>query len=71
MGTRAFLGSFLHAPIRGRVEMLQDALVVVAADGTIRSTHHGGTVEAADLIRRHREAGSLETRPAGHYGSPG
>lgn len=32
---RSLRGSFVHAPVRGEIEVLQDAVVSIAADGTI------------------------------------
>ena len=68
---RAFLGTFLHAPERGRLECLDTALIVVAADGTITAVHRrespGAHAEAARLAA----AGSLITLGPQHYVLPG
>jgi guanine deaminase len=68
---RAFLGNALHAPTRGQIEHLPDALLVVGADGTIEAIHAGESAEAATLVARHRTAGTLVTFPPGHYLLPG
>src|SRR5580692_10560939 len=50
---RGFLGTFLHAPERGRLESLKNALIVVAADGVIAAVHRHDSplagIEAARL----------------------
>ena len=69
--TRAFLGDFLHAPERGRIEFLQGALVVVNSSGTIEAVHRAGAGPIAELCGVHARAGRLETRPAGTSWVPG
>ena len=68
---RAFLGNAVHAPMRGQVEYLPDALIVVNADGTILSVHRSGSNDWDTLAASHRAAGTLVTVPPGHYLLPG
>ena len=68
---RAFLANALHAPTRGQIEYLKDALIVVGADGTIEAIHAGESAQAATLAARHRASGTLLTFPARHYLLPG
>jgi guanine deaminase len=68
---RAFLGTFLHAPQRGRLECLQDALIVVAADGAITAVHPHGSPLAASEAARLGAAGALITLGQDQYVLPG
>ncbi len=68
---RAFRGTFLHAPERGRLECLQDALIVVAADGAISAIHRGGSAAARAEGERLAAAGNLVTLGPKHYVLPG
>ncbi len=68
---RAFLANALHAPVRGRIEYLPEALIVVGADGAIEAVHAGPSDAAAALAARHRAAGTLVTFPPGHFLLPG
>lgn len=68
---RAFLGTFLHAPRRGELECLEDALVVVAADGVITAVHrHDSTLARTEAVRLDA-AGGLVRLTAKHYVLPG
>src|SRR5579862_5830050 len=68
---RAFQGTFLHAPERGRLECLKNAVIVVAADGVITAVHRhdspGAGAEAARLDR----AGALVSLKPEQYVLPG
>jgi guanine deaminase len=68
---RAFLAHALHAPSRGQIEYLPDALIVAGAGGRIEAIHAAASDEAAALAARHRAAGTLVTFPPGHYLLPG
>ena len=68
---RAFLANALHAPLRGQIEYLADALIVVNADGTIGSVHRSGSGDWDALAARHRAAGTLVTLHPDHYLLPG
>jgi guanine deaminase len=68
---RAYLGTFLHAPQRGRLEYLQDALIVVAADGAITAVHRGGSPLAAGEASRLGAAGALVRLGPKQYVLPG
>jgi guanine deaminase len=58
---RAFLGTALHAPVRGQLEMLRDVLIVVGRDGAIKAVHRDDSPEAAVLARRFAATGDLVT----------
>ena len=71
MAERAFLGTALHAPECGRLEALQDALIVVADGGAITAVHRRESAEAAREARRFAAANSLVTLRAQQYLLPG
>ncbi|HTV79418.1 MAG TPA: guanine deaminase [Steroidobacteraceae bacterium] len=68
---RAFRGTFLHTPQRGRLECLPGALIVVGPAGAITAIHPAddprGEAEAARLAA----AGALVTFDAAQYVLPG
>ncbi len=47
---RAFLGTALHAPVRGQLEMLRGTLIVVGADGRISAVHRGDAPDTGRLV---------------------
>ncbi len=67
----AFFGTLLHTPVRGKLECLQDTLVVCDAQGVIESVHPHGARQAVEIAARHAQAGSLVTLAAGQYLLPG
>ncbi len=68
---RAFLGTFLHAPQRGQLECLQDALIVAAADGAITAVHRHGSPAAVGEAARFAAAGALIRLGPKQYVLPG
>jgi guanine deaminase len=68
---RAFRGTFLHAPERGRLTCLKDALIVVAADGAISAVHEGASAAARATAERLAKSGNLVTLGPKHYVLPG
>ena len=68
---RAFRGTLLHTPVRGEVEILHDALVTVAADGSIEAVHPAGSAEHTRAARQFALRGELVTLGAGQYLLPG
>ena len=68
---RAFLGTALHAPTRGGIEVLRDVLIVVDADGVIDAILPAGSTDAAAVRQRHESAGTLRTLSADQYLLPG
>jgi guanine deaminase len=68
---RAFHGTFLHAPRRGELECLADALVMVAADGVITAVHRHDSPLARSEAVRLEAAGGLVRLAAKHYVLPG
>jgi len=69
--TGAVLGTALHAPSRGRLELLADSVFAIGADGAIESIHGGASPEGAALVARHRAARTLRELEAGQYLLPG
>jgi guanine deaminase len=47
---RAFLGTALHAPVRGQLEVLRGALIVVGSDGRISAVHRGDSPDTGRLV---------------------
>ncbi|HEY1899153.1 MAG TPA: guanine deaminase [Steroidobacteraceae bacterium] len=68
---RAFLGTFLHAPQRGALECLHNALVMVGADGVISAVHREQTQQARTEAARLDAAGRLVRFESKHYVLPG
>jgi len=68
---RAFLANTLHAPVRGRIEYLPDALIVAGGDGVITAIHRRESAQAAAVAASHRAAGTLLTLPQGNFLLPG
>jgi len=68
---RAYLGDALHAPERGRVELLPDTLISVRADGTISAIVRHASREARSEIERLEARGALVRTQAGQYLLPG
>ena len=68
---RAFLGTALHAPVRGQLEVLRDALIVVGGDGAIKAIHRQGSFEVSSEAARFAAAGDLVTLGPAQYLLPG
>jgi guanine deaminase len=68
---RGFLGTALHTPARGRVELLRDVLIAVDAAGDIMGIHPAISPEGRDLAEHLALAGRLTTLPSGQYLLPG
>jgi guanine deaminase len=68
---RAYLATLLHTPLRGRVELLRDTLVVAGDDGEIVSVQAAQEPGVDALIRRFAAAGTLVTLREGQYLLPG
>ncbi len=68
---RAFAGTFLHAPQRGALECLENALIVVGADGAITAVHRQDTAQARTEAARLEAAGGLVRFEPRHYVLPG
>jgi guanine deaminase len=67
----AFLGTALHAPVRGELEVLRDVVIVVGADGAIKTIHPQGSRAGVDAAKRHAAAGTLVSFRDGQYLLPG
>jgi guanine deaminase len=68
---RAFLGTALHTPERGRLEALRDVLIVAGDDGAIQSLHRPEEPETAALVQRFAAQGKLITLGPDQYLLPG
>jgi len=68
---RAFLGTALHAPVRGQLEVLREALIVVGGDGVIKAIHRHGSVEASSQAQHFAATGDLVTLGRTQYLLPG
>jgi guanine deaminase len=67
----AILGTALHAPSRGQLEMLADTVFAIGADGAIVAIHAGDSPDGESLVARHRAAGTLRELDVGQYLLPG
>jgi guanine deaminase len=68
---RAFLGTALHAPRRGDLEALRDALIVAGPDGVIKAVHRRDSAAAAAEARRFAAQGTLVRLEPGQFLLPG
>ena len=68
---RAFRATALHAPVRGQLEVLPDALIVVGRDGAIKAVHRRESPEISSLARRFAATGDLVTFGREQYLLPG
>ena len=70
-GSRAYRATLLHTPVRGEVEWLQDAIVVVAPDGVIEAVHAAGSAGHGRALAEFAARGDLVTVGEGRYLLPG
>lgn len=68
---RVVLGTFFHAPEAGSIEVLEDVLIDVGPDGTIRAVVRPDDPGHAARKSEADRAGALVTLPSGVYGLPG
>ena len=68
---RAFLGTALHTPECGKLEVLRETLIVVGGDGAIKTIHPRGTALADQEARRCAAAGNLVTLGSDQFLLPG
>lgn len=68
---RAFLGTALHAPARGRLEVLHETLIVAGADGVIKAIHGRQSPLRDQEARRFAATGDLVTLRSDQYLLPG
>jgi guanine deaminase len=68
---RAFLGTALHTPVRGQLEVLTEALIVAGSDGAIKAVHRRGSPEAVSEARRCAATGDLVRLGPQQYLLPG
>jgi guanine deaminase len=68
---RAFVGHALHAPQRGDVELLRDALIVVGGDGRIASVHAQPSAAREHLVQRFAADHALVRLRSDQYLLPG
>ncbi|MGH8210796.1 MAG: guanine deaminase [Steroidobacteraceae bacterium] len=68
---RAFLGTALHTPVRGQLEVLREALMVVGSDGAIKAIHRRESPAADSEARRFAATGGLVRFGPDQYLLPG
>src|ERR1700726_2155746 len=68
---RAFLGTVLHTPVCGQLEVLPEALIVVGGDGVIKAIHRRETAAAEGEARRFATRGELIALGSDQYLLPG
>ncbi len=68
---RAFLGTVLHTPVRGHLEALPEALIVVGGDGTIKAIHRHGSPDTERETARCMANGELVRLGPDQYLLPG
>ena len=68
---RAYLGTALHAPVCGELEVLRDALIVADGDGRISAVHRAQDAQSAALAQQFAAAGTLVRLLPGQYLLPG
>jgi guanine deaminase len=68
---RAYLATLLHAPERGRLELLRDTLIVAGDDGEIRGVHSRQDPDFSALLQRFTAASALLVLREGQYLLPG
>jgi guanine deaminase len=71
MGGHAFQGTALHAPERGRLEVLRDVIVLVDGGGAIVAIHPQTSPEGQSAARQHAASNTLTVLEPGHYLLPG
>jgi guanine deaminase len=68
---RAFAGTALHTPTRGRLEVLRDALIIVDESGRIESVVRGESDDRAAAQAQFAAQGALVRLGSGEYLIPG
>jgi guanine deaminase len=68
---RAFLGTALHTPVQGQLEILREALIVVGGDGAIKAIHRREEAATQHEARRFADRGELITFGSDQYLLPG
>lgn len=68
---KALLASGFHAPERGSIDVLRDALITIGADGVIASVLRPGDEAYDEAVSAAAGAGALVTLPKGSYLLPG
>src|SRR6202795_3471757 len=67
----AFLGTALHTPGQGEMEILRGELIIVGTDGAIKTIHAQRSPVGVSSAARHAAAGTLVTLGEGQYLLPG
>ncbi|HEY7244173.1 MAG TPA: guanine deaminase [Xanthobacteraceae bacterium] len=68
---RVLAGTFFHAPVRGTIEILEDALLALDESGTIAAVTRSSDPDHAHLRAEAAAAGRLFTISSGSYVLPG
>lgn len=69
--TRSFKGTFFHAPVCGRIEVLHHALIRCDEEGRISEVLHPDDPRYAEALFEDASAARLDTLPEGTFGLPG
>ena len=67
----ALRGTFMHAPRRGEIEIMEDAVVSVDSAGIIDAVHRSGEAGHAGAVADFRRRGTLDELREGQYILPG
>ncbi|TCL65146.1 guanine deaminase [Rhizobium sp. BK251] len=68
---KTICASGFHAPERGRIDVLDDALIEIGGDGAIAAIHRHGEPNYRTIRDAREASGELLTLPAGAYLLPG
>ena len=68
---RAYLATLLHAPERGRLELLRDTLIVAGEHGDILGMHSRQDPDFDALLQKFTATGTLLVLREGQYLLPG
>ncbi|QFY62576.1 guanine deaminase (plasmid) [Rhizobium grahamii] len=68
---KTLCASGFHAPERGLIDVLEDVLIDIGADGTIKAIHRPGEPNYRSIREAREETGELVVLPSGSYLLPG
>src|ERR1700757_2926930 len=68
---RAFFANLMHTPVRGQLEVIPEALMVVGADGAIKAIHRRESPLADREAQRFAASNNLVTISSDQFLLPG
>jgi guanine deaminase len=68
---KTLFASGFHSPDRGRIDILEDALIEIGGDGLIEAVHRPGEPNYRSIRDAREETGELVSLPSGCYLLPG